>query len=123
MEGVCYHLRWMLECQDKQVKTARTIRFGGGGALSDVTSRILSDITGRTVEVVGSPQNVGSVGAAAVAAVGLGLMQDINEIGAFIPVKKRFRPDRKNKAVYDRNYEVFRKLYKCNKELFGKLNS
>ena len=122
VEGVCYHLRWMLECQDKKVKTSRMIRFGGGGALSDTTSRILADVTGRTIEVVGSPQNVGSVGAAAVAAVGLGLMKDINEIGSFIPVRKRFRPDKKNKAVYDRNYAVFRKLYSSNKDLFRKMN-
>ena len=65
-EGICYHLRWMLECQDKKVKTSRVIRFCGGGALSPVTSQILADITGRTIEVVDRPQNVGSVGAAAV---------------------------------------------------------
>ena len=123
VEGICYHLRWMLECQDRKVRTSKTIRFGGGGALSDVTSRILADITGRTIEVVDSPQNVGSVGAAAAAAVGLGLMTDINDAAAFIPVRKRFRPDRKNADVYNRNYEVFRELYRNNKDLFRKLNS
>ena len=36
-EGVCYHLRWMLECEDKKVKTSQRIRFVGGGALSKVS--------------------------------------------------------------------------------------
>ena len=72
LEGICYHLRWMLECQERKAKTSDAVRFCGGGALSDVTSQILADITGRTVQVVDSPQNVGAVGAAAVAAAGLG---------------------------------------------------
>ena len=71
LEGVCYHLRWMLECQDHKIKTSDTIRFVGGGALSAVTCQILADLTGRTIETVASPQNVGAVGAAAVTGVGL----------------------------------------------------
>ena len=71
LEGICYHLRWMLECQARKISVSDTIRFVGGGALSPVTSQILADITGHPIEVVESPQNVGSVGAAAVAAVGL----------------------------------------------------
>ncbi|MBQ9299057.1 MAG: hypothetical protein IJ214_00955, partial [Clostridia bacterium] len=50
--GICYHLRWMLECEDKKVKTSDTIRFVGGGSLSEVTSQILADITGRKIETV-----------------------------------------------------------------------
>ena len=54
LEGICYHLRWMLECQERKAKTSDAVRFCGGGALSDVTSQILADITGRTVQVVDS---------------------------------------------------------------------
>lgn len=27
LEGVCYHLKWMLECQDRKIQTSKTIRF------------------------------------------------------------------------------------------------
>ena len=64
LEGICFHLRWMLECEDKKVKTSQTIRFVGGGALSPVTCQMLSDITGRTVETVENTKDVGSIGAA-----------------------------------------------------------
>ena len=33
LEGICFHLRWMLECEDKKVKTSQTIRFVGGAAI------------------------------------------------------------------------------------------
>lgn len=121
LEGICYHLRWMLECQDKKVHTSKTIRFVGGGALSPVTAQILADITGRTIEVVESPQNVGAVGAAAVAAVGIGVIPDLSEVGSFIPVREKYIPDEKEKAVYDRYYQVFKRLYASNKKNYHAL--
>ena len=122
LEGVCFHLRWMLECQAKKVRTSDPIRFVGGGALSAVTAQILADATGRTVETVASPQNAGSVGAAAVMAVGLGLIADLDAVGALIPVDRTFAPNAANRAVYDRNYAVFRRLYASNKAHFRALN-
>ena len=41
LEGICYHLRWLLESQERKEKTSETIRFVGGGALSAVTCQIL----------------------------------------------------------------------------------
>ncbi|MFA5223253.1 MAG: FGGY-family carbohydrate kinase [Bacilli bacterium] len=123
LEGICFHLRWMLECQDKKIKTSNPIRFVGGGALSKVTNQMLSDITGRTIEVVENPQNVGAVGAAAVIGVGLGIIKDIKEIKNFIPVIGVYTPNPALSAVYDKNYLVFKKLYKANKLLFKELNT
>ena len=122
LEGVCFHLRWMLECQAKKVPTSDPIRFVGGGALSPVTSQILADVTGRTVQTVASPQNAGSVGAAAVMAVGLGLAADLDAVGTLIPPERTFVPDPAVKAAYDKNYAVFRKLYGANKAQFRALN-
>ena len=122
VEGVCYHLRWMLECQDRKIKTSDPIRFCGGGALSDVTAQMLSDITGRTIEVVASPQNVGSMGAAAISGVGLGIMNSIEEIADFIPAEKTFIPDAKRSALYEKNYKVFKKLHDANKKCFKDMN-
>lgn len=115
LEGVCCHLRWMLECQDKKVKTSDPVRFVGGGAISPVTCQMLSDMTGRRIETVASPQNVGAVGAAAVAAVGLGIIDSLDDIRALIPVVGTFDPDPEAKRVYDRNFEVFKRLYRDNR--------
>ena len=123
LEGVCMHMRWFIETQEKKIKTSKTIRFVGGGALSDVTCQILADCTGRRVETVDSPQNVGSVGAAVVVAVGLGILDSVSQSKKLIPAVKTFEPSAENKAVYDKNYNVYKMLHKNNKDAFGALNS
>ena len=123
IEGVCYHLCWMLECQDHKTKTSDTIRFCGGGALSDVSSQILADITGRRIEVGANPQNVGAVGAAAIVGVGLGLMKDIEEIAGFIPAQKVFEPNPATREQYAKNYRVFKQLHKANAGNFKIMNN
>ena len=116
------HMRWFLETQDNKIKTSSVVRFVGGGALSDVTCQILADCTGRTVETVESPQNVGAVGAAVLIAVGLNLIPGIADAKALIPASKTFVPNKDNKAVYDKNFEVYKNLYKANKKGFAALN-
>ncbi|MBQ4176989.1 MAG: FGGY-family carbohydrate kinase [Lachnospiraceae bacterium] len=123
IEGICYHMRWMLQVSDKKVRTSQTIRFVGGGALSEVTCQILADITGRTIETVPEPQNAGSVGAAAITCLGLGIIQDLDELQTMIPVVKTFEPNPEMREVYDRNYAVFQSLYEDNRKNFAALNS
>ncbi len=120
VEGVCYHLRWMLECQSRKVKTSDTLRFVGGSALSDVTCQILSDICQRPVETVERPQNVGAVGAAAVCGVGLGLIGSMEEVGRFIKVDRTYQPH--PCEAYRQGYKVFCQLYKANRKGFAGLN-
>ena len=122
VEGTCMHLRWFLETEDKKAKTSDVLRFVGGGALSDVPCQILADCTGRTVEVVASPQNVGAVGAAVISAVGLGMIGSIEEAKKLVPAKKTFIPNPSLKPIYDKNFAVFKNLYKSNKENFAALN-
>ncbi|MBS7359949.1 MAG: FGGY-family carbohydrate kinase [Oscillospiraceae bacterium] len=122
LEGVCYHLRWFLETEEKKVKSSERIRFVGGGALSELTCQILADCTGKVVETVDEPQNVGSMGAAVLVAVGLGMCSSIADAKKLIPVVKTFEPNEENKKVYDKYYEVYKNLYKSNKDNFAKLN-
>ena len=122
LEGVCYHLKWMLECQDRKIQTSKTIRFSGGGALSDVTSQMMADVLDRTIEVVDEPQDVGAVGAAALAGVGLGLIPDLEDVASYIPAAKTFTPDHSTQEAYMHNYRVFRELHDANRKLFAEIN-
>ena len=122
VEGVCMHMRWMLETQEKKTKTSDVIRFVGGGALTDSTSQILADCLGRTVETVASPQNVGAVGAAIIVAVGLGIIDTVSDAGKLIKAEKTFKPNPEHKAAYDKNYSVYKQLYKANKNNYKILN-
>ena len=123
IEGICYHLRWMLECEDKKVKTSDTIRFVGGGSLSEVTSQILADITGRKIETVEQAKDVGAMGAALLVAVGSGCVNCIGDAGRMVKVKAVYTPNPDNKEVYERGYRVFKRLYKNNKKNYQILNA
>jgi xylulokinase len=118
IEGVVYHLRWMLETQDRKIPTSRALRFVGGSARSDFVCQLLADCTGRTVETVASPQNAGSVGAAALAAVGRGAIPSLREVKRLVPAERAYVPDAAKKAEYGRHYDAYRQLYKANKKLF-----
>ncbi len=123
LEGVCYHLRWFLETEEKKVKSSDKVRFVGGGALSDLTCQILADCTGKVIETVETPQNVGAMGATVLIAVGMGMCDSIEDAKKLIPVSKTFIPDENKKQVYDKYYEVFKQLYPSNKKSFAILNS
>ena len=104
------------------LSTDDTIRFVGGGALSSLTCQILADCTGRTIETTESPQNAGSVGAAITAAVGLGVIDNMEQAKDLVKANATYKPNPANKAVYDKNFEVFKQLYKANKKNFSMLN-
>ena len=122
VEGVCYHLRWFLETENKKVPVGDTLRFVGGGALSPATCQILADVTGKTVETVASPQNVGAVGAAVTVAAGLGLVSGVRDAKRLIPADRVYSPDPAPKKVYDKQFEVYKNLYRSNKKNFAALN-
>ena len=122
LEGICYHLRWLLECEMKKVKTSDSIRFVGGGALSPVTCQILADILGRTIETVDNPQAVGAIGTALAAAAGIRGVDVLELSRQLVKVNHTYIPDPKNREVYERNYKVFKKLYKANVTNFKELN-
>ncbi|MCH4888114.1 carbohydrate kinase [Acidaminobacter sp. JC074] len=123
LEGVCYHLKWQLEASEKRTKTLPTLRFVGGGALSELTCQLLSNVLNRPIETVYNPQNIGSVGAAVLIGVGLGWIKDLEDAKHFIQVKERYEPDKKAAEIYDNNFPVFKSLYLNNKKSFYKLNA
>ena len=122
LEGICYHLRWLLECEMRKVKTSDTIRFVGGGALSPVTCQMLADITGRTIETVGNSQEVGAVGTALVVAAGIKGEDVLTLAKRLVKVNRVYQPDASNKAVYEKNYRVFKRLYRSNARNFSMIN-
>lgn len=123
IEGICFHLRWMLECSRKKVSTSDEIRFVGGGALSPVTSQILADILGKKIITIENTKDVGAIGAAMLVALGEGYIDTLSKASEFVTVKKIFEPNFDNKIIYDKEFAVFKQLYKSNAKNFKILNS
>ena len=83
---------------------------------------MLADITGRVRETVDQPQIAGAVGAAVIIALGMKSIDSPEAAGKLIQIKNIYHPKSENQAVYERNYQVFRKLYKSNAKHFKALN-
>ena len=123
IEGICFHLRWMLECSEKKVTTSEKIRFVGGGALSPVSCQILADILGREIITIENTKDVGAVGAAMLVALGEGYARELSDMSEFVATKKVYKPNLDNKKIYDKQFVVFKQLYKSNAKNFKILNS
>ncbi len=123
LEGVAFHCRWMLETIEKKVPRREVVRLVGGGAQSRVWAQIMADVTGRRIEVVEQAQHAGTMGGAVVCSVGLGLFKSFQEARPLIRVKETFAPRPEHRAVYERNYAVYRDLYRASRRLFQRLNA
>ncbi len=122
-EGVAYNLRWMLEVMsDKFGYSQDTVRAIGGGARGDPWLQIIADVTGKQVEKVANPQEAGAVGAALIAAIGLGIYDGFPALKDVIRVDKVFQPDSSTADIYDHLYAGYREVYGSLKRWYRGVN-
>jgi xylulokinase len=122
-EGVAFNFRWMLELVlDISGLRPDPLRVMGGGAKGLPWLRIISDITGRTLESVPHLQSASAVGAGLLAAVGLGLYPSTESLKELVPVEHVIRPETNSKPIYDSMYKAYRTIYPSLKDLHRSLN-
>lgn len=123
LEGVAYNLRWLLAAAEHFTgRRLDPLRAIGGGAQSELWCQIVSDVCDRTVERVTEPLLCGLRGAALGAGLALGELTP-PEIRSLVPTDRTFRPDPRNRAVYDRLFAEFPRLYRTQRSMFGRLDN
>lgn len=123
LEGVAYSLRGQMDyyekdCGGRQVTSVTAV---GGGALRDRWLQIIADVMNIPVHRTANVRHAGAMGAAVVAAVGMGLYT-LEDAGKFISVEKSFYPRPENKAIYDKMYQNFMRVYPALKCIYTDLN-
>jgi xylulokinase len=122
MESVCYSLRGQAEFFSLDTGDAVSeLRAVGGGAQSDPWMQMMADIMGTPVYRPANVRYAGAIGAAFIAGVGLGVMR-IDDIKDSVRVEKEFRPRPGYVELYDKLYNVFKKIYPALKDLFAEMN-
>jgi xylulokinase len=111
MEGVAYHVRWIIEAMENVGFDIGDLQAIGGGNASPLWTQIIADITGRTLRIVEHPLEAGAMGAALAVAVGLGIYPDMDAVDDLIKVRRTVEPQEANQAVYERMYLMFRDFY------------
>ncbi len=122
-EGVAYNLRWIMELIQKNYGfPCEPLRVLGGGARGLPWLRIISDVSGRTLEAVANPHVASVIGAAMIAAVGLKLVPTFEDIKTMVPVEHVIDPDGSLRPAYDRMYNAYRQVYNSLRGLYHDLN-
>lgn len=111
MEGVAYHLRWIIEALERQGFNIKSLNAIGGGSTSPIWTQIISDITGKELLAVKHPLEAGAMGAALTVAVGLGVYPSIEAIDELIEIDHHVVPDDTHAKRYLALYREFRALY------------
>lgn len=125
IEGLIYALRAGKERTEGRTGAAiTTVRVAGGGSKSDVAMQITADVFGHPVARPHTSE-ASALGAAIVAAVGLGLHPDVvSAARAMTRPGDRFEPQADAQRTYDALYrEVYRPLYGRLEPLYRKLRS
>jgi xylulokinase len=122
-EGVAYNIRWIVEIVEKEFKfPLPRLRVVGGGARGRPWMQVLADVTCRKIETVYDPQEAGAVGAALVAAVGLGVHPDFESLRKVVRVQDIFEPQVGNTGLYDSLYQSYKEVYRSLRGFYRRLN-
>jgi xylulokinase len=108
MEGVALSARTLMASLDAAAgEIVPRFFHAGGGARSDLWAQIRADCLGRPLDRV-SYADVGCLGAATMAAVGVGAYDSLaGAIAAMTRVERQFEPDPRKKGRYDAMYENY----------------
>jgi len=123
MEGVAFHLRWIIEALEAAALPVGAMNAIGGGSTSPVWTQIISDITGRELRVLENALEAGATGAALTVAVGLGVYPAVESIDALVEIQRVVTPNEQHQARYDALYGIYRDAYTQLAPLYRRLYS
>ncbi|MBA7500545.1 Xylulose kinase [subsurface metagenome] len=121
LEGVAFNINMFLENITSKGIGINEIRFVGGGAKSKLWSKILADITGKTIVVTELSQEANSLGAAILGGIGVDLIKDLKEAKNIVAIKEKVHPTKENQEIYKKYFKIFKDSYKKNKDIFNEL--
>lgn len=118
MEGTAFEMRLNAETVDRYGITVKSIVATGGGANSEKWLQTKADIQNIPIKTLRSSEG-GLCGCAMLQAVALGRAKNLYEAcDVFVRYKKEFFPNEANHAVYEKQYEKYKNLYKTMKEFY-----
>jgi len=123
LEGVALNTRWMLEPFARLLgRDVGTISAVGGGAQSDVWCQILADVTGQPIRQLASPIQANAIGAAFIAAVGIGAL-GFADLVHLRRARRTYEPSGALRRLYGEKFETFKEVRTRLAPLYHRLNA
>ena len=110
-EGICYEVRVILESFENAGIPITELKVSGGGAKSPFWLQTKADITQKICRVPGTTE-ASLLGAAMLAATGVGIYQDLEEaVGIVSRDIATYEPNKELSGFYDERYGLYKDLY------------
>ena len=111
MEGIAYHLRWMIERIEEGNVTVNEIRVSGGGAKSSLWNKIKADVLNKPVKILDVVET-GCLGATILTSTVIGWYSNLIEASqAMIHIKETITPEREQHEFYNKLYKKYREAF------------
>jgi xylulokinase len=117
MEGICMDLRRMYDKLKKLCPLEDELLLVGGGGKSSYWRQMFADIFNTAIVRATVDQEAGSLGAAGVAAVGIGVWKDFSPIDDIVKGRNVSRPDPATVGKYERILPIFERFLEQGAEL------
>ena len=122
-EGVVFCHWYHLEKLAKFSPLPKLIRMAGGAARSKTWMQLFADILGVKVEVP-EAEELGALGAAMLAGVGVGIYKDVNEsVNACTKISASYEPNAEKHAFYEKKYAIYKAILDALDPLWEKIDS
>ncbi|MBA3449018.1 MAG: FGGY-family carbohydrate kinase [Pseudaminobacter sp.] len=120
LEGIAFGSNQILETYDMIGEPPNTLFAVGGGTKNAVWAQATSDVSGRPQTL--RKKTVGACyGDAFLAALAVGDVRR-KDILDWNPVERRIAPRKQHRAIYEKQYRVFKELYSRTKDLMAELS-
>jgi len=111
LESVCYGFAHHLLLLREANRPIRRICAADGGSRSRLWMQIAADVVDHPLQVIAG-EAASALGAAYVAAMGIGIFPDWHEITRFITAGPMYQPQKENVAYYQKGFALYRDLYR-----------
>lgn len=110
LEGICMGLRMAMDVLGEQTELSDEMLIVGGGGKSQFWRSLFASIYDKTIVETNVGQDAGSLGAAAVAAVGAGLWDSYDRVRDIHRRMGEIKPDDKARETYAKLLPVYAKI-------------
>jgi len=111
LESVCYGFAHHLLLLREANRPIRRICAADGGSRSRLWMQIAADVVDHPLQVIAG-EAASALGAAYVAAMGIGMFTDWHEITRFITAGPMYQPQKEHVAYYQKGFALYHDLYR-----------
>ncbi len=110
LEGICLNLRLAMDVLSTHVKLNDDMLIVGGGGKSAMWRQLFASIYNKNITEIAVGQDAGSLGAAALGAVGVGMWNSFDKLKNVCEVKSRISPIKEDNSQYEIILPIFKEV-------------